>query len=212
MRNFLLAAVLAAGLVGTANAAVVTGNATGGSAVAGGGVFQQISPAPGFAVGNDNQQSNNLFAFNENQSVILLADLVTSIGGTILAGTRVNSHYVFFDPDLSRRVIGNVTFDGNILGLLTTATSLSNSDADFDLSGVSYLSPNFRGLEDDDFATFAGNTLNVDFTASTPGDYIRVISVAAVPEPGTWTMMIIGFGLVGSSMRRRSKTRGVSFA
>jgi hypothetical protein len=27
--------------------------------------------------------------------------------------------------------------------------------------------------------------------------------VAAVPEPGTWGMMIFGFGVVGSALRRR---------
>jgi len=30
--------------------------------------------------------------------------------------------------------------------------------------------------------------------------------VAAVPEPGTWAMMVIGFGLVGSTLRRRSRS------
>lgn len=30
---------------------------------------------------------------------------------------------------------------------------------------------------------------------------------AAVPEPATWAMMILGFGLVGASMRRRSSVR-----
>ena len=36
------------------------------------------------------------------------------------------------------------------------------------------------------------------------------IQTAAVPEPATWGMMILGFGLVGSAMRRRSAA--VSFA
>ena len=30
------------------------------------------------------------------------------------------------------------------------------------------------------------------------------IAVAPVPEPGTWAMMILGFGLVGGMMRRRT--------
>lgn len=33
-------------------------------------------------------------------------------------------------------------------------------------------------------------------------DIIRA-NVAAVPEPATWAMMIMGFGLIGASMRRR---------
>ncbi|NJC33302.1 hypothetical protein GGR88_000776 [Sphingomonas jejuensis] len=36
--------------------------------------------------------------------------------------------------------------------------------------------------------------------------------VGAVPEPATWAMMIGGFGLVGSAMRRRRQTTAVTFA
>ncbi|NJC34322.1 hypothetical protein GGR88_001796 [Sphingomonas jejuensis] len=38
------------------------------------------------------------------------------------------------------------------------------------------------------------------------GDGFRInsISVAAVPEPATWAMMIAGFGMVGAGMRRRA--------
>lgn len=32
--------------------------------------------------------------------------------------------------------------------------------------------------------------------------------ISAVPEPGTWAMMILGFGLVGAAMRRRRVTAG----
>lgn len=205
MRKHILAALLSVGLAGAANAAVVTGNATGGSAVANGGVYQFLNPAPGFTVGIDNQQSNNLFAFNEKQGVTLLSNLATTIGGTILAGTRVNSHYVFFDPGPSGQMIGNVSFDGAILGLLTTRTSMVNTDALLGKTGVTYLSDGRRGLEAGDFATFSGNALNVDFTASTPGDYIRVISAAAVPEPASWAMLIAGFGAIGGAMRRRAR-------
>lgn len=32
------------------------------------------------------------------------------------------------------------------------------------------------------------------------------LQLTAVPEPGTWAMMILGFGIVGGAMRRRQKT------
>jgi len=35
------------------------------------------------------------------------------------------------------------------------------------------------------------------------------IYAPAVPEAGTWGMMILGFGLAGAAMRRRAKVRVV---
>jgi hypothetical protein len=35
------------------------------------------------------------------------------------------------------------------------------------------------------------------------GTYIAQVSLANVPEPGTWLLMVAGFGLVGGTMRRR---------
>ncbi len=37
------------------------------------------------------------------------------------------------------------------------------------------------------------------------GTWITDINLAAVPEPGTWAMMLMGFGLVGATMRRKAK-------
>jgi hypothetical protein len=56
----------------------------------------------------------------------------------------------------------------------------------------------------------AGFTPNVDSTYSvnlaSNGNSLTVfarLGAGAVPEPGTWAMMILGFGLVGFAMRRR---------
>ncbi len=38
---------------------------------------------------------------------------------------------------------------------------------------------------------------------SADGYRLDSISVAAVPEPATWALMISGFGLAGASLRRR---------
>ena len=41
-------------------------------------------------------------------------------------------------------------------------------------------------------------------------DNIRLNDViAAVPEPTTWAMMVLGFGVMGSAMRRRKVTTGM---
>lgn len=42
------------------------------------------------------------------------------------------------------------------------------------------------------------------------GVLLDAVSVMAVPEPATWAMLILGFGLVGGALRRRSQT--IAFA
>ena len=37
-------------------------------------------------------------------------------------------------------------------------------------------------------------------------------AIAAVPEPATWGMMVLGFGLIGAAARKRSVKTTVSFA
>jgi hypothetical protein len=38
-------------------------------------------------------------------------------------------------------------------------------------------------------------------------DVISVSSIASVPEPATWALMLLGFGLIGFAMRKRSSIR-----
>ena len=63
---------------------------------------------------------------------------------------------------------------------------------------------------------FGFRWVDVDVTGSDHGlavDNFRLSATlaqtAAVPEPGTWAMMILGFGVVGASLRRR---RTLAFA
>ena len=57
--------------------------------------------------------------------------------------------------------------------------------------------------------TFNTGTFNLSggFTAGAATLTITRAAVAAVPEPGTWAMMLIGFGAMGVSLRRRRQTR-----
>ena len=56
-------------------------------------------------------------------------------------------------------------------------------------------------------ATGATTTLSFSSDAATAagfyGPALDNVSIAAVPEPATWMMLILGFGLVGGAMRRR---------
>jgi hypothetical protein len=71
--------------------------------------------------------------------------------------------------------------------------------------GTSVLTRSFDNLPG--FQTFnfdAANLTSVRISSTSPFqiDNIRLTAVAAVPEPGTWAMMLIGFGAIGASVRR----------
>lgn len=38
------------------------------------------------------------------------------------------------------------------------------------------------------------------------------VPVAGVPEPATWVMMLVGFGLIGGAMRKRRNTMNITYA
>jgi hypothetical protein len=52
-------------------------------------------------------------------------------------------------------------------------------------------------------------TLRVNYDVINVGRATGTVSwtAAAVPEPGTWALMILGFGIVGYAMRRRPSVR-----
>lgn len=49
-------------------------------------------------------------------------------------------------------------------------------------------------------------------TAIGTGSYGGQLNVAAVPEPATWAMMVVGIAAVGMTMRRRSQNMQVAFS
>lgn len=194
----------------TASASIVTG---GGTVNSGAVTFVELTPnvGPTLNVGNDNQQNANFYAFNESQNITLTVADAASFGlGVIGSDITVDSHYIFFDPK-NNTLDGWVTFDQEIYALITDSVYLSASDILLQNSNVNYVSPNHsaRGLEGADTAMIDGGNayqLNVHFRTTSPGDYIRVLTLspATVAEPSM--IGLIGFGLVSlMALRRRAK-------
>ena len=104
---------------------------------------------------------------------------------------------------------GTVVYDANILGgyaempVLTDAR-FSNNDSFLGLR-VTSNGQNYYG-----FAYTTNSVLNSYGFETSPDTGITATTAipAAVPEPATWAMMLVGFGAVGFALRRRKSERG----
>jgi len=146
-------------------------------------------------------------------------------------GTPQNGSGIFTTSDTAMTIEGRNAFaitgitgqiNGvNISGLTPFATSLIPTYYYF-TEGPTFLSGTGVNFN-------AGDFQNIKFYApsATPGTYLiqgngTIIAnvtatsspaASAVPEPTTWGMMLLGFGAMGYSMRRRSKVEtNVQFA
>ena len=102
----------------------------------------------------------------------------------------------FFNYGLADLTAFSATFANGALTALsfdTNALSPISTDGNGDFGLQSF---RVTGLGPDGASTFNG-----DFQLLTSGQ----IEIAAVPEPETWALMIIGFGMVGGAVRARRR-------
>ncbi|MGC1497194.1 MAG: hypothetical protein WA790_15395 [Sulfitobacter sp.] len=146
----------------------------------GSGAFVKLDANPPFTVGEDNFDDCNLYAFDEDQNIILIEPVRVDIGnpsGVIPAGTEIASHYVFFDS-LDGIHHGYVDFDADILGVAAFEGTMGATDY-LANTGVSYIGTELRGLEQGDHVWIDDQNpsrLWVYWAGSSPGDYIRVFT------------------------------------
>ncbi|MEX0284289.1 MAG: hypothetical protein AB3N23_06730 [Paracoccaceae bacterium] len=177
MRILSLAMSLAV-LGSTAQAEVMGGRIMDQS---GAGQFVKLDTDAPFAVGFDTFDDDNLYAFDEQQGVMLVEPVRIDISPCrhrmIPAGTEVSSHYVFFDS-LSGIQVGYVDFDAPVLGIAAFQNTMAATDYLAD-TNITYISEELRGLEEGDYVWIDENEpsrLWVYWAGSSPGDYIRVFT------------------------------------
>ena len=174
---------------------------------------------PGDAQLNVLTSATTAYAWNEVQNYTLTSSLrvnasapgVYNSGGSlansfISAGTTISSHYIHFDSPASTAgaIQGRVRFDQKIIGVIVVNTPGQRDLDDSDYLGAPTLftsGVNARGMEmvNDSFTISAsGLVLDFSMTISTPGDYIRVITI-----PGASTLSLAALGVRTAARRRR---------
>ncbi|MEM9061149.1 MAG: hypothetical protein AAGD13_11880 [Pseudomonadota bacterium] len=177
MHRHLMAAGLVALLALPADALVVGGGILRQN---GSGQFVHLEATKPFTVGEDNFNTDHLYAFDEDQNIVLEAPIRVDIGGVkglIHTGETVASHYVFFDS-IAGVQIGYVDFDAPVLGVAAFQETMAATDF-LANTAVTYISPELRGLEQGDYVWIdeeLPHRLWVYWAGSSPGDYIRVFT------------------------------------
>lgn len=199
-------------IIATVAAFLIAGGASAAT-VSATGDFLQI-PQP-LSVTNGTPTSNtNILYFNELQGVTLAADLFTDGGGKIDAGTVVDSHMFYLNRDQSSNGVisrgGTLTFATDILGTMSDTHGTLLVASDFLGAPTNYTNFRNRGLELGgrwaDTISYSGKTVTANMLNVTqPGDWVRVVTVAAVPLPASLFLLPLGIGALGV-LRRRRKT------
>jgi hypothetical protein len=148
----------------------------------------------------------------------------TTVTTTFDPGENNGFSIGFNDSNLANPFNEFLTFTTDVAGMLsirveTTATSAANNVTFSNViltgtglgAGVSLAQvladPNDTFIRNMISVGAGTYTLNIQGTPGTAsGSFSGTVafsSVAAVPEPGTWALMLLGFGAVGFSMRRR---------
>jgi hypothetical protein len=133
-------------------------------------------------------------------------DAVTCAGGPPAGPCSFTRTFQFITPagfNLASADISSVATNNPLTNIDFSTVTLNGVNFNVVLTGVQ----EFRNLLNQALVSGGNNILTVTGTTGGEASFSGNLSFAAssaVPEPATWGMMLIGFGAVGYSMRRRS--------
>jgi len=146
----------------------------------------------------------------------------------IAAGPGALSNSISFDVSGTGNFIATLNFDNSLSG----AKAHASASFAFDPDVVTFTSASFNGLGTS-VASFTpkGSSIQLNLPALTTGmksliikgtltkpargnAFARIggsltLTAPAVPEPESWSLLILGFGAVGAGLRRRHTNGGV---
>ena len=196
------------------------------------GAIQVLDPPPPDARQGQLESSEVIFAWEEQDDLVLSSDLAVNIvdpgtynengdlvDGVVSAGTRVKVYFLHADKVTGEGVAliqdARILFSGLVLGIITKARDLGPSDF-LGEPATQYGDSTARGLELGtgslkDRITLEGNLQWLDLDqvrASSIRDEIRVITTfedgPIIPEPASLAVLVLGATGVLVRRRRRS--------
>jgi hypothetical protein len=200
MKNIALAAIAAFGLVGSADAAVLT--------------LQGIT---------NNGPSNNTFTYQAtlgpDEGVrtgdrFVIFDFAGYINGSVFSG---DANLVASAQNTTSGVLITPGFndDPNVANLVFTYTGPAFRTTTGPLAPFNFAAIGAR-------STFSRTAVDAFFTLTTKNNPAAErnqpvftlgqisVPVSAIPEPASWAMMIGGFGMLGAAARRRTRMTSVT--
>lgn len=203
---FALGTALALALAGPATAAKITYTLSGTLSGSFDGIEFTGADAVFTAIGDTDDATG---AFGNPQSVIVgvpITSITAMSGGNAFTITSPTT-FIKYDKSLFNTAGSRLglSFDDtgvNGLGLESSAFDGYDGLSSFATTAAATYFENAR------FNSSAGQIVITSFTNGSFGAVLD--ASAAVPEPATWGMMLVGFGLVGVGMRRRNATTVVA--
>ena len=213
MKSLLLAIAVGASLLVTSNASAVTFDFENPDTAS----FQRIGPDyGGFTFTNWAVIDGAGFAPSGYRNVITSGQqsacgCAADFGQTITSITNISSFDLVGGNFASAWNNGATLLVEGYLG----ASLLYSGNYILNTTGPSALSFGFNGINRVNFSISGGTSAGL----SGSGNYfavddLKINAVAAVPEPATWAMMLLGLGFIGGAMRsaKRRQNVTVSFA
>jgi hypothetical protein len=135
----------------------------------------------------------------------------STIFGAVVTGgpTTFNDTFTFNimgTPGSADAQVSTILLNGsqniNFSGITLDGNAFVRTSAD----GITGPIPETWALINPVFVGIGTHTINVAGSLIGPnGSYAGTLNVAAVPEPATWAMMLLGFGAMGLVIRRRRR-------
>ena len=100
--------------------------------------------------------------------------------------------------------IWEILYEAGTTGYLVSDIWGDNGDGNFFTYGdfVPYQATANQYLAKVESGVWTGNTARIRTLVSVTGNAQNQLFIAAIPEPASWAIMVLGFGLIGSFMRR----------